>query len=226
MESVDFASGAGPSPAAVAAAAATLGLEPSGEETVQLAGLLGGAAAGPLARRIAAARPLGREYPFALALAPGEPLLTGVIDLLAEEPGGGRLLVDYKSDRVRPQDDLERLVESEYGVQRLLYALAALRTGAPRVEVVHWFLERPGEPAAALYEASDGARLERRLAALVRRARAGVYEVSPRPDRALCLTCPGRRELCSWGELQTLREHPRDPAEARPEDPGGRLRLF
>ena len=58
-------------------------------------------------------------------------------------------MVDYKSDRVGPDDDLEELVERDYAVQRLLYALAVLRAGAASVEVVHWFLERPQEPVAA-----------------------------------------------------------------------------
>ena len=107
--------------------------------------------------------------------------MTGVIDLLAEERGGARLVVDYKSDRVGPEDRLEELVEREYGVQRMLYGLAALRTGAQRVEVVHWFLERPAEPVSVVYESSRQGELERSLAALAERAGAGVYEVSPRP---------------------------------------------
>jgi ATP-dependent helicase/nuclease subunit A len=226
MERLDFAAGTGPTAEHLMAAAGELRLAPSAEEALELAALIATAAGGSMAARIAAAKLLGREYPFALSLGPGEPLLTGFIDLLAEEPGGGGLLIDYKSDRVGPESDLEEIVEREYGVQRLLYALATLRSGAPRVEIVHWFLERPGEPAAAIYEASMLAELEARLTVLVGRARAGVYEVSPRPHRALCETCPGRRALCSWGEQETLREGPQSEPEAPPEDPGGSLRLF
>jgi ATP-dependent helicase/nuclease subunit A len=226
METLDFAAGAGPSAVHVESTAAALGLAASEEEARELAALVAAAAASGPARRIAAARPIGREYPFALSLGPGETLLTGVIDLLAEEEGGGRLLVDYKSDRVEPPTDLEQLVEREYGVQRLLYALAALRSGAPRVEVVHWFLERPEEPALAIYEASALAELEERLARLARRALAGGYEVSPRPHRALCLTCPGRRSLCSWSEEETLRGGPEPELESAEQEPESPLRLF
>ncbi len=55
-----------------------------------------------------------------------------MIDLLASEADGGALVVDYKSDRVGAGVDLEALVERDYGVQRLLYALAVLRDGAPQ----------------------------------------------------------------------------------------------
>jgi RecB family exonuclease len=225
METLDFTAGAGPSPQAVARLAGSSGLELSAADAQEIAGLLAGAAAAAMARRIAAARLIGREYPFALALADGEPLLRGFIDLLAEEPGGACLLVDYKSDRVGPGEALEQTVRRDYGVQRELYALAALRRGAERVEVVHWFLARPQEPVAAVYEADRRGELEASLAALVARARAGRYEVSPQPHRSLCLTCPGRQSLCSWGEEQTLRPDPREPQLVAGEQDGP-LRLF
>jgi hypothetical protein len=225
METLDFASGAPPSAQAVHAAAAEMGLELSDEEARELAGLVGSAAASAMGRRIAAARAVGREYPFALTLGEGEQLLTGVIDLLAEEADGS-LVVDYKSDRVGPEMALEELVEREYAVQRLLYALAVLRSGAQRVQVVHWFLARPGEPAVAVYGAADLAGLEQRLTELAGRARAGVYEVSPMPHRALCETCPGRRGLCSWGETETMRADPLVEPKGPQEDQEGPLRLF
>ena len=147
------------------------------------------------------------------------------MDLLAEEPGG-LLLIDYKSDRVAPGADLEQVVERDYSVQRLLYALAALRSGAARVEVVHWFLARPEEPVGAVYRAPEGEALGRRLAELARRARAGVYEVSPTPHRALCESCPGRRTLCSWGEAETMREQPEPEQPSPGDDRESPLRLF
>ena len=60
-----------------------------------------------------------REYPFAFSLGAGEPLLTGVLDILLREPDGGLLVVDYKSDRVAAEEDLEEVVEREYSIQRL-----------------------------------------------------------------------------------------------------------
>jgi hypothetical protein len=154
-----------------------------------------------------------REHPFAFSLTPQEPLITGVLDLLAGEADGGQLVLDYKSDRVGPSADLGELVERDYGVQRLLYALAVLREGGPAVEIVHWFLERPQEWVGVRFTAAERPRLEEQLAARLARARDQPYAVTPRPHRGLCLTCPGRIGLCSWSDAETLREHPEHPAE-------------
>jgi ATP-dependent helicase/nuclease subunit A len=113
--------------------------------------------------------------------------------------------------------ELGELVEREYGIQRLLYALAVLRDGAPRVEVLHWFLERPAEWVGARYTAAERLELEQQLSSRVARAREIAFAVSPRPHRGLCLTCPGRAGLCSWGEAETLRE---DFAERPPAGDG------
>ena len=109
-----------------------------------------------------------REHGFAFALGSG-PLVNGFVDVLAEEADGTALVVDYKSDRVGDAD-LEALVAAAYGVQRRIYALAALRAGAPAVEVAHVFLERPDEPAVARYAAGDAAALEGELQADARAA--------------------------------------------------------
>ncbi|HWC25835.1 MAG TPA: PD-(D/E)XK nuclease family protein, partial [Solirubrobacteraceae bacterium] len=140
---------------------------------------------------------------FALAL--GDALLTGVVDVLADERGGGRLVVDYKTDALEPGADLAAYVEERYGIQRRVYALAALRSGAARAEVAYAFLERPHEPVGARFEPADAERLEDDLLRLARGLLAGEYPVTATPHRELCLTCPGRRALCSYGEDVTLR---------------------
>jgi ATP-dependent helicase/nuclease subunit A len=152
----------------------------------------------------AAVEPLAPASPTAPQL--DGVLLTGVLDLLAREPSGGMLVVDYKSDRVAPGEDLSALVEREYSIQRLLYALAVLCDGAPHVEIVHWFLHRPSEPINAVFAADDRPRLEEAVARLVRSAHARSFTVSADPHRGLCLTCPGRSGLCSWSDSMTLRE--------------------
>jgi len=172
-----------------------------------LVALVGAAAEAAPARRIARAAGVRREHPFAFALSPREPLITGVIDLLAVEGDGAYVVFDYKSDRVAPETDLEQLVEREYAIQRQLYALAVLREGAEAVAIVHWFLER-GEWVEARYDASDRAQLQRTLAARVASAHEQPFAVSARPHRGLCLTCPARSGLCSWPEEWTLRESP------------------
>jgi ATP-dependent helicase/nuclease subunit A len=207
LESLDFLPAAAPSPDDVAVLARELGVRVSPHEREELAALLSSALDTPLAARLAAAAgDARREYPFAFSLAPDAPLLTGVIDLLAREPSGGLLVVDYKSDRIAPDEDLPALVEREYSIQRLLYALAVLRDGAQSVEIVHWFLHRPSEPIRAVFTAADKPQIEDTIAGLVQNARARPFIVSKSPHRGLCLTCPGRSGLCSWSDADTLRE--------------------
>jgi ATP-dependent helicase/nuclease subunit A len=227
MESLDFVRPTAPSSSAVAAVAATLGLEAGPAECQEIAGLLSGALGSPLLGRVASAEGLRREQAFRFSLAAGERLtreqhMSGVLDLVSSEARGCRLVVDYKSDRVEEHTDLEALVEREYGVQRLLYALAVLRDGAQEVEVVHWFLARPDEWVGARFAADMRAVLEARLTLRIAEAREAEFAVSDTPHRSLCLTCPGRGTLCSWGEEQTLREQPH--GEQNSELPGGTIR--
>jgi superfamily I DNA/RNA helicase len=123
---------------------------------------------------------------------PEVPLLTGVVDLLAEEEDGTTLVVDHKTDRVADAGPLEAHVAARYGIQRALYALAALEAGARRVEVAHLFLERPGEPATAVYDQADRDALRARLRAQAAPLLHGEFPVTERPHVALCGTCPGR----------------------------------
>jgi ATP-dependent helicase/nuclease subunit A len=207
MELHDFAAALAPTEQDVQACARELGLSVGARERDELAALIGAAVAAAPAARVAAAPSVRREHPFAFALGAHEPLINGVIDLLAAEADGTRLVLDYKSDRVGPDADLEELVAREYAIQRLLYALAVLREGATEVEIVHWFLERE-EWVSARYRAADRLTLEERLARRIERARELRFAVSDTPHRGLCLTCPGRTGLCSWGERETLRELP------------------
>jgi ATP-dependent helicase/nuclease subunit A len=208
LENTDFAHPSACSPEQVTARARELGLRVGAIERGEIAALINTALRSPPAARIAAAEDVHREHPFAFSLGAEEPLVTGFIDLLSREPDGGLLVLDYKSDRVDAREDLEAHVEREYGVQRLLYALAVLRDGAPAVEIAHWFLERPEEWVARRYEAAERSALEQALRERVQRARGRGFAVSANPHRALCLTCPGRAALCSWGEEQTMREEP------------------
>jgi ATP-dependent helicase/nuclease subunit A len=232
LESLDFLRSTAPSAEDVAQVARELDVRVAPHEREELAALLRAALGTPLAARLATLAPgARREHPFALTLAvpeaglsrdpvpveslaldppaepqPGEVLLTGVLDLLAREPDGGMLVVDYKSDRVVPGEDLREVVEREYSIQRLLYALAVLSDGAPRVEIVHWFLHRPAEPIGVVFAAEERPRLQDAVARLVRSARGGSFTVSEDPHRGLCLTCPGRAGLCSWSDSMALRE--------------------
>lgn len=201
-----------PGPAAdrVAGVAATLGVTLSDAGAADVARLTDAFGESPLAARIAGARAIHREHPFAVGL--GDTLLTGVIDVIAHERGSAQLVVDYKSDALEPDADLDAYVGEHYAIQRRVYALAALRGGAARVDVAYAFLERPSEPVVTRWEAADADQLEADLLALAAPMLAGEYPVTAHPHRDLCESCPGRRALCSYPEEVTLAERPRTPA--------------
>ncbi len=163
----------------------------------------------PLRRRLAGAREVRREEGFCFLLE--DALITGVLDVVATEAGGTTLVVDYKSDRLEAADPAD-VVAREYAIQRLIYALAALRAGAASVEVVHLFLERPAEPVSANYWRRDMVALEGELLALAGGASSGEFPVSDKPCLALCAGCPGENGLCSWPPEMTRRQTPSIPA--------------
>ena len=121
-------------------------------------------------------------------------------------PTAALLVVDYKSDRVAPEEDLEAMVEREYSIQRLLYALAVLATARRGWRSSTGSCTVPPSRSAPSSPRRIGQRLEDAIAELVRNARARPFTVSENPHRGLCLTCPGRSGLCSWSDSDTLRE--------------------
>ena len=195
------------------AVAAAHGVALTEAETADVARLADAFDRSPLAARVARARVVHREHPFAAPL--GDTLLTGIVDVLAIERGGTQLVVDYKTDALDPDADLDAYVAERYDVQRRVYALAVLRGGAARVDVAYAFLERPHEPVCARFESVDAGRLEAELLELAAGMLAGEYPVTPEPHRELCESCPGRRALCSHPEERTLAERPRPAVTAR-----------
>jgi ATP-dependent helicase/nuclease subunit A len=237
MEELDFSRPVLPSGAEIDRLAGELGEKVGEAERAEMAALVEGCLKTATGARLVAASAVRREHPFAFSLGAGEPLITGFIDLLAVEPDGTVLVLDYKSDHVGPGADLPALVEREYSIQRLLYALAVLREGAAEVEIVHWFLERPHDPVRARFDAAGREQLEAALRAKSEWAATRPYEVSSRPHRGLCLTCPGRTGLCSWTDAETLREDPEQlpagahapakaPSGGDAPDEGAQLGLF
>jgi ATP-dependent exoDNAse (exonuclease V) beta subunit len=207
LEGLDLRGGAPVADAeAVRAVAAAHEAELSDADVADLHGMVAAFAGSELRARLGAARSVHREHAFAFVLADG-PLLTGFVDVIAHEDDGAALIVDYKSDQVGDAD-LEALVEASYGTQRRVYALAALRSGAPAVEVVHLFLERAEEPAVGRFTQDDAGVLEEELRARAAPLLAGQYPVAEVPHRSLCATCPGRDGLCSYPPELTDRELP------------------
>jgi ATP-dependent helicase/nuclease subunit A len=202
LERLDFRRPVAPGPEAVAAAA---GRSLSPESVRELTELVETFATSRLSARLAQADRVHREQPFGFLL--DETLITGVFDVIATTHDGDALVVDYKSDRLEGGDPVA-LVGERYATQRLVYALAALRSGAERVEVAHVFLERPEQPISVAYERSGLLALERELRALVAGVVAGRFAVSDTPHRGLCSECPAEGGLCSWPLSMTRRDAP------------------
>ena len=91
------------------------------------------------------------------------------------------------------------MVEADYRLQRLVYALACLRAGAEEVEVVYQFLERPDEPVAATYGRADVAALEAELGEVVGAIAAGAFR--PTPSERVCAGCPALGAVCAGPRL-------------------------
>lgn len=209
LEDLDFARPVAPTEAAVREVARLAEAELTDADVADLRQLVAAFADSTLAERLAAAPDVRREHGFVVGIGDEHaPLLNGIVDVLAFDATGGALVVDYKSDVVGADTDLEAYVEADYGAQRRIYALAALGAGAPDVEVAHLFLHRPGTPATAIYDQADVPRLRAELDERVAGIAAGAFTPTDRPHRALCLTCPGRRALCWHPEELTLREDP------------------
>ena len=201
LAGLDFTRPVRPTPDDLAAAAARAGLEqPADAEVVKLVDAF---ARSPLARRLARCAWVRREERFAFPLGEG-PLIAGVLDVIAGEAGERMLVVDYKSDRLEDQEP-EPLVGDTYEIQRLVYALAALRAGAVEVEVAHVFLERPEQPAVASFTHAHLARLERELEELVSGVSRRDFAVAREPGRAVCRGCPAEGGLCPWPLQMTRR---------------------
>jgi hypothetical protein len=205
LEEIDFGRPDPPDAETVAALAERQGVRVTAEDVEDLRAIVGAFARSPLCERLAAASAVRREAGFAFSLEPagGGSLVNGFVDVIATEAGGGRLIVDYKTDRLDGADPVE-ILDRDYATQRIVYALAALRDGAPRVDVAYCFLERPSEPVVRGYTAADADALTEQVVSLARGVLDERYEVTERPHRDLCADCPGRRALCSYSEERTL----------------------
>jgi len=209
LELHDLAGTVAPTAADVEATARELEMTVTKGEAQALADYVARALETPLMGRVRAARRTRREATFTIPLVardPSVPVLLGVVDLVAEEDAGTTLVVDYKTDRVGEDTDLEAVVAAGYGIQRTIYALAALVAGAQRVDVAHLYLQRPAEPAVASYVAADAQRLRADLRERASGILARDFRPTDEPDRRVCAGCPGRGGLCPVPRELTVRE--------------------
>ncbi len=125
-------------------------------------------------------------------------LLHGRLDVLWR--GGKRALVlDYKTNSL-VEGTPEEIVESDYRLQRLVYALACFRAGADEVEVVYHFLERPDAVVTTPFLREELPSLEAELSAAIKRINMG--EFTPAPSEFNCSGCPALDLVCAGPKLR------------------------
>ncbi len=149
-----------------------------------------------LAGRIAALAGAQPERPFAFEH--DGVLLHGRLDVLWRE-GPRALVLDYKTNALA-EGAPEEIVESDYRLQRLVYALACFRAGADEVEVVYHFLERPDAVVATSFDRVELPALEEELSAAIRRIDAA--EFTPEPSDFTCAGCPALDLVCAGPKLR------------------------
>jgi hypothetical protein len=124
-------------------------------------------------------------------------LLHGRLDVLSRD-GTSALVVDYKSNALQGADPAA-IVDAEYRLQRLVYALACLRDGAEEVEVVYQFLELPDEVVSGTFSKADTAALEAELSEAIARIRSADFR--PTPSEFACSGCPALDLVCAGPRL-------------------------
>jgi ATP-dependent exoDNAse (exonuclease V) beta subunit len=165
------------------------------EDIARVAGLVKAWHDSPLARRLSEMEGVRPELPFAFEH--DGVLLHGRFDVYAGS-GGRALVVDYKTNRLEELTP-EVALEDEYAIQRLVYALAALRAGADEVEVVYLFLERPDEPVAQVFARSEVVALEAELSEAIAAIQEGRF--LPTPSELACSGCPALDVVCAGPRL-------------------------
>jgi ATP-dependent exoDNAse (exonuclease V) beta subunit len=149
-----------------------------------------------LARRVAALEGVEKERHFTFEH--DGVLVHGFIDAFHLRDGRA-LVVDYKTNALGEASP-DEIVEQDYRLQRLVYALACFRAGADEVEVVYHFLERPDAPVEAVFSRADVAELEAGLSAAIARIQAG--EFPPTPSDFACAGCPALDLVCAGPRLR------------------------
>jgi ATP-dependent exoDNAse (exonuclease V) beta subunit len=150
-----------------------------------------------LARRVATLPGAQPERPFAFEH--DGVLLHGRLDVLQLE-GERAVVVDYKTNSLA-EGTPEEIMEHDYRLQRLVYALACFRAGAQEVEVVYHFLERPDAVVSTVFRVDRLSELEGELSEAIARINAGEFR--PTPSEFICAGCPALDVICAGPRLRS-----------------------
>jgi ATP-dependent exoDNAse (exonuclease V) beta subunit len=168
------------------------------EELERIRGFVASYCGSELGARIAGLAGAAPELPFAFEH--DGVLLHGRIDVLHRE-GTSALVLDYKTNSLS-EGTPEEIVEHDYNLQRLVYALACFRAGAEQVEVVYHFLERPDAVVATSFVREDIPALEAELSAAIDQIQANDFR--PTPDEFVCADCPALNLVCAGPRLRHI----------------------
>src|SRR5207249_4191514 len=168
----------------------------SDEELERIAAFVRSYCESELARRVAGLTGARPERPFAFVH--DGVLLHGRLDVLQLD-GERALVVDYKTNTLE-EGSPEEIVESDYHLQRLVYALACFRAGAREVEVVYHFLERSDAVVSTTFRLEQVEELEAELSAAI--ARINADDFRPAPDEFICAGCPALDVVCAGPKLR------------------------
>ena len=119
---------------------------------------------------------------------------------MLQREGTRALVLDYKTNSLA-EGTADEIVEADYRLQRLVYALSCFRAGAEEVEVVYHFLERADAVVSRSFERADTPALEAELSEAIARIRAG--EFVPTPSEFNCAGCPVLDVVCAGPRLRT-----------------------
>jgi RecB family exonuclease len=172
----------------------------SDEELERISAFVASYCDSELARRISAL-PVAKERRFTFEH--DGVLLNGFLDALYID-GPRALVLDYKTNLLG-ESSPEEIVEADYALQRLVYALACFRAGAEDVEVVYHFLERADAVVSTRFTRDQIAELEAELSAGIARIHAGEFR--PTPSDFACAGCPALDLVCAGPRL-------REPSDA------------
>jgi ATP-dependent helicase/nuclease subunit A len=169
----------------------------SEEELERIAAFVRSYCESDLARRVASLPGARPERPFAFEH--NGVLLHGRVDVLQLDEERA-LVVDYKTNTLE-EGTPEEIVEHDYRLQRLVYALACFSAGAAAVEVVYHFLERTDAVVSTVFRRDQLPELEAELSEAIGRIDAGAF--TPTPDEFVCAGCPALDVICAGPRLRS-----------------------
>ncbi len=149
-----------------------------------------------LAVRIAALERPRTEVPFAFEH--DGVLIRGRLDVL-DRAAGGAFVLDFKTNVLGDRSP-DEVIESDYRLQRLVYALGCLRAGDDQVEVAYQFLERPDAVVSRTFTRADQPALEAELSDAIARINEGRFV--PTPGEFTCSGCPALDLVCAGPRLE------------------------